>query len=357
MKKRVLCLIESLGSGGAERQLAGLAAMLKKDGNDVKVATYVSKDFYKPVLDEAGCEYEYIPNALSPHKRFLKLAKVIRQYQPDVVIAYSPATAEIACVLKRMSFKFNLIVSERSTTQYLSRSEKIKFFCYRWADWIVPNSQVQGEFIKNHYPRLAAKVRVITNFVDTDYFSPIDEERELSDVYRMICVGRDDPLKNILRFIDALKLLSDKNVKIHVDWYGKFENAYGQQCREKIDKLCLNDLITLKGETRSVRDEYRKHDVFCIPSIIEGFPNVLCEAMSCGLPALCSNVCDNPTILENNKGGLLFEPTDANDMAEKIEQFVRLDNMKKKEMGRHNREKALAMFSPSAFLSKYKEIL
>lgn len=354
---RVLCLIESLGSGGAERQLAGLAALLKKDGNDVKVVTYVPKEFYKPVIDEAGCEFEYIPDALKPHKRFFKLAKAIRQFQPNTVISYSPATAEIACVLKKLGMKFNLIVSERSTTQMLSRSEKFKFFCYRWADWIVPNSHAQGEFIKQHYPRLTSKIRVITNFVDTEYFSPEDDEKLPPEVCRMICVGRDDPLKNILRFIDALKLLSDKKVKLHVDWYGKFENAYGQQCREKIDNLCLNGYITLKGETTSVRDEYRKHDVFCIPSVIEGFPNVLCEAMSCGLPALCSNVCDNPDILDDKKGGLLFNPEDANDIAEKIEYFIGIDLMKRKEMGRYNRKKALAMFSSSAFLSKYKEII
>ena len=50
---KVLCLIENLGSGGAERQMVGLAALLKERGHDVTVLTYYPDDFYKHVLDEA----------------------------------------------------------------------------------------------------------------------------------------------------------------------------------------------------------------------------------------------------------------------------------------------------------------
>ena len=62
---KILCLIEALGSGGAERQMVGLASLLKKDGNDVAVMTYYPKDFYKYVLDEAGIEHIYVEKAQS----------------------------------------------------------------------------------------------------------------------------------------------------------------------------------------------------------------------------------------------------------------------------------------------------
>ena len=353
---RILCIIEALGSGGAERQLTGLAALLKEDGNQVRVLTYYPKDFYKPVLDKAGVEYQYLAKAQSRIKRLPKLAKAIKDYHPDTVITYSPSAGEISCVLKRIGFRFKLIVSERNTTQTNSRSERLKFFCYRWADWIVPNSQMQANFIIEHYPNLRPKVRVITNFVDTVYFSPHSAVVDSSKV-NMICVGRDNPQKNQLRFFEAIKVLVNRGINLHVDWYGSFETLYGQQCKDKIRELRLENVIILKGETKNVRDEYRVHSVFCLPSLYEGFPNVLCEAMSCGLPALCSNVCDNATIVDEHKGGLLFNPTDINDMVEKIEQFLNLDSMTKEEMGWYNREKAVTMFSSSAFLSKYKEII
>ena len=356
--KRILCLIESLGSGGAERQLTGLAMLLKGDGNEVKVVTYFPKTFYKHVLDEAGVDYELVAKAQSKLRRFPEIAKTIRRYHPDTVITFSPAAGEIACILKMLGMRYRLIVSERCTSHENSSRERIKFFCCRWANWIVPNSHMQESFILYNYPHLKPKTKVITNFVDTDYFSPSEEiSQDDSNRCNILCVGRDDPRKNILRFIDALKLLSVKQLKFHVDWYGKYENAYGVQCKNKIAELGLEEYITLKGETENVRDEYRCHDVFCLPSTSEGFPNVLCEAMSCGLPAVCGDVCDNPQILDDGKGGYLFNPTDVNDIEEKIERIVTLEKKKKKEMSSYNRKRAIVMFSASAFLKKYKELL
>lgn len=354
---KILCLIEALGSGGAERQLTGLAAMLKLDGYGVKVITYYPKDFYKYVLDDAGVDYEYLSKAQSKLRRIPEIVKAIKAYKPDAVIAYSPSVSEIACGLKAIGFSFKLIVSERNTSQINNRSEKTKFFCYRWADYVVPNSQMQANFISTYYPELNKKIRVITNFVDTDYFSPVDCKIYDSEICRIICVGRDNPQKNQFRFIDVIKILSAKGIGIHVDWYGRFESSYGQACKEKVTALGLDDFITFYGETKNVRDEYRKHDVFCLPSIYEGFPNVLCEAMSCGLPVLCSNVCDNPTIVTDGKNGILFNPENIVEMAEKIEHFVKMDTAKKREMGDEARNKAEKMFSKVEFLRKYKELL
>ena len=353
---KILCLIAALGSGGAERQLTGLAALLKKDGNDVKVVTYFPKDFYKYVLDDVGVEYEYISDAQSRYRRLPELAKAISRYKPNTVIAYSPAAAEVACVLKRLGMGFKLIVSERNTTQLNSRGERIKFFLYRWADYVVPNSHGQEQFISSYYPQLIGKMKLITNFVDTNHFRPA-EKRELHSLCKIICVGRDNPQKNQLRFIDAVKVLADKNVSFKVDWYGSFETDYGRQCKEKISELHLEKWIELKGETRDVRYEYWTHDVFCLPSIYEGFPNVLCEAMSCGLPVVCSNVCDNHLIVENGVNGLLFDPNNIEDMAEKVERMVFMSVEEKEQMSISNRGKSMRLFSEEAFLNKYKEIL
>lgn len=353
---RILCLIEALGSGGAERQLTGLAAMLKKDGNDVKVVTYFPKDFYKYVLDEAGVEYEYIAKAQSRIKRLPELAKAIKQYKPNAVIAYSPAAAEIACVLKRFGMGFKLIVSERNTSQLNSRGERIKFFLYRWADYVVPNSHGQGKFISSYYPRLIDKTKVVTNFVDTEYFSPAGDYTP-HGVCKIICIGRDNPQKNQLRFIDAVKFLAEKNVPFKVDWYGSFETEYGRRCAERIKEMHLEKWIELKGETKNVRDEYRTHDVFCLPSIYEGFPNVLCEAMSCGLPVVCSNVCDNPTIVKDGENGLLFDPTNVEDMADKLEMMIKMSEAEKKQISKRNTERSIKLFSADAFLSKYNKLI
>lgn len=352
---KILCLIEALGSGGAERQMVGLASLLKKDGYEVAVMTYYPKDFYKYMLEEAGVDFFYISEAQNKYKRIPILAKSIKQYNPDWLICYSPSAAIIACALKKIGFKFRLIVSERNSIRTNNWREKVKFFCYKWADYIVPNSYEQELFIAENYHKLLDKTTVITNFVDTEFFSPC-EEYSCHQPCSIICVGRDNPQKNQLRFLDALKLLVDKGAAFHVDWFGSFESIYGLQCKNKIKDLGLEDYITLKGETKNVRDEYRKHDVFCLPSIYEGFPNVLCEAMSCGLPVICGNVCDNPTIVQEGVNGLLFDPNITEDMAKSIEAMILMSVSEKKKISAANRKKSISMFSKDVFLAKYKRL-
>lgn len=352
---KILCIIEALGSGGAERQLVGLASLLKKDGHDVAVMTYYPKDFYKYILVEAGVEHIYLPEAQSKSKRLPELRKNIKKYDPDVVVCYSPSAAEVACMLKMLGMKFKLIVSERNSIRNNSWREKIKFFLYRRADFVVPNSHEQESFIVTHYPRLKSKTKVITNFVDTDFFFPV-EKQDSHHICHIVCVGRDNPQKNQLRFIDALKILADKNIPFKVDWYGSFESEYGRQCVKKIHELHLEKWIELKGETKNVRDAYQTHDVFCLPSIYEGFPNVLCEAMSCGLPVVCSDVCDNPLIVEDGVNGYLFNPKDPKDMAKKLEKMILLNEPEKKRISEQNREKSLLLFSKDTFLAKYEKL-
>lgn len=355
--ERIFCLIESLGSGGAERQLTGLAVMLKQQGYDVEVIYYIKKEFYLSKLQESGVKTCYLKEAEKPYARFFALWKSLLRGKPEVVISYSPASSMIAGLIKALGGRFRLVVSERNTTQILSKREKSKFRFYRWADVIVPNSYAQGTFICEHFPKFSTKTKVITNFVDTDYFCPDENERYPSSVCRMACVSRLAGQKNVLRFLDVVKQLKNDNVPIQIDWYGSTNTDYGQRCISKAHNLGLDDIISFKGETGDIRSVYRQYDVMCLPSYYEGFPNVVCEAMSCGTPILCSNVCDNGCIVTDGENGLLFDPKSVDDMTEKIKAFVAMSEEQRQAMSISNRQKALGLFSATAFIGKYKEII
>ena len=79
--------------------------------------------------------------------------------------------------------------------------------------------------------------------------------------------------------------------------------------------------------------------------------------MSCGLPVLCSDVCDNPKIIQDGENGLLFDPHSVEDIADTIIRFINLDIDTKKTMGEKSRQIALSLFSPNAFVEKYLNIL
>lgn len=75
---KILLFTDSLGAGGAQRQLVGLAVLLKQQGYKVKVCTYFDFDFYKQYLDENGVENEIIPNAGNTKNEYLQFAGILK---------------------------------------------------------------------------------------------------------------------------------------------------------------------------------------------------------------------------------------------------------------------------------------
>lgn len=356
--KRILCLIENIGPSGAERQITNLAVQLRKQGHEVEVVYYVKKEFYLPFLLENDVKGCYLQEAANPRKRFFALEKYIKSTQPDAVICYSAAPSMITCVLKLLGAKFTLIVSERNTTQQLGFGERMRFFLYRWADFIVPNSQTQGNFIAEHYPKLAPKIKVITNFVDTDLFVPSEHKVFDHEEINILCVGRLAAQKNIPRFIDAVDMLKNKGLRFRVDWYGQdFKNEYSQLCYDSLKKRGIEEIFSFHSQSAEIIQRYQESDIFCLPSLYEGFPNVLCEAMCCGLPVVCSRVSDVPQIMEDGVNGFIFDSLDVDDMVEKLEKMIKLSEEERRKMAIRSREIAVGKFSSDVFIHKYLELI
>lgn len=352
---RIACLIESLAPGGAERQLVGLASLLKNAQYDVSVITYFPNDFYKYILDESNVPYCCVKHAHNKFFRAFALWRHIKRQHPDTMIAYMPAACMMACFLKMLGLKYTLIVSERNTDQKYGLFEKIKFRLFKYADWVVPNSHMQESVIRLHAPWLMPKVKVITNFVDTNYFVP--NKRDDSEVCRIVCVGRVHPQKNVLKYLEVVKALKERGSNFRIDWFGRLDSDYANRCQEKLQELQLEDVFSFKGAVKEIREEYWKADVFCLPSIYEGFPNVVCEAMSCGLPILCSRVCDNPDIVTEGVNGFLFDPANIEDMVHTIEKFIALPKEQKMQMGVTSRQNSLKKFSEACFIEQYDNLL
>ncbi len=357
--KKILLFIDSLGAGGAQRQMVGLAVMLKQRGYDVMLSYYHPLYFYKPFLDVNGVHNELIPGAQNKRKRLLCVRRSIKAFRPDTVISYLDTPNIIICLLRATGLKFRLIVSERNTSQNLSCFEKLKFFFMRRADVIVPNSYSQEAFIIDNFSRLACKVKVITNFVDTEVFSPSMEQKiaKSDDKCRILVVGRVTRQKNVIRFLQAVKKLHDDGCHFRADWYGYKDEGFAAQCSDFVVNEHIEDIFQFHDPSQDIVAHYRESDIFCLPSLYEGFPNVLCEAMCCGLPVTCSRVCDNPSIIEDGKNGFLFNPLDVDDMVDKLKRLILLPANERQSMAARSRVLALEMFSEDVFIEKYESLL
>lgn len=355
--KRILLITEGLGSGGAERQICGLAVMLTKAGFPCRLITYVKNQFYEPYLRQHGVDYQFLPELWNKNTRVFKVAKYVRQYKPDVVISFLPSVNKTMCLAK-FFFNAKLVVSERNNNTCITRGDKIQFNLYRMADAIVPNSNSQGKFISNNFPFLSKKVHPIINFVDVNRFTPsVTPVR--NEKLRVVTVARYAHQKNVLTYLKAVRMVKDIGLNLHFDWYGD-KKCYAT-CYAEIDKeyqqLDIADYMTLHNPNQKIEEEYRKADIFCLPSLFEGYPNVVAEAMSCELPILCSNVYENPYIVEEGVNGFLFDPNNVEEIANAIKKMAELTPEERHDMGMRNRQLCLQRNTEEAFLKSYVELI
>lgn len=356
--KKILLFTDILGSGGAQRQLVSLAKLLKERGYDVYILDYWNSTFYNNFLESNGIKYKH-----SHTVGKLNIIKMVRnelkEFAPDVVISYMENPSIVACIARCLVYnRIKLIVSERNTNQINDLYTWFRMNLFRLADYVVPNSFSQKNFINENYTFLKNKTITITNVLDSIKFSPTATSKHINKKRKIVVVGRVVEQKNPLRFIDAISILKQAGLEFSVDWYGEpFPIEYFEECKKKVEEKDLNSLFTFHSATNDIVSVYRSADIFILPSIYEGFPNVLCEAMACGLPVACGNVCDNPNILRDDKCGFLFDPLNVDDMVSTIKKLLLKKDEELLEMGQSSRQYVLENFSTELFIQKYIDLI
>jgi glycosyltransferase involved in cell wall biosynthesis len=95
----------------------------------------------------------------------------------------------------------------------------------------------------------------------------------------------------------------------------------------------------------------------CLPSVREGFPNAVGEAMACGLPVLASNIGGIPELVDDPNTGFLFDPHDCDDIAASFDRFMNLTTDERLQMGRTARQYVEANLSTAVFADRYEAVL
>lgn len=354
---KVLLLNDSLAAGGAQRQFVGLAILLKRAGYDVVISTYHDLNFFGEDLKNNRVAFELIPGAADKKRRIYRVCKYLKGKRPDCVIAFQEAPSIIACIGKLLGLNYRLIVSERRTRNIDSFWTKIVYWLFQQADFVVPNSHSQEKWILSHQPKISLKVKTITNFVDLNKFSYVEKSKSL--VPRIIVAATVSEVKNVYRFLDAIYLLKKKNVSFHIDWYGlnPVATEYQQKCIKKHEELDLQDVFTFLPKSKSIEEEYRKADFFCLPSLSEGCSNAICEAISTGLPVVCSSVGDNPYLVKDKYNGYLFNPLCVEDIVEKIECILKVSSDVYNQYRINSRKHAEFLLGETQFVEAYKSII
>ena len=199
-------------------------------------------------------------------------------------------------------------------------------------------------------------MKTIINFVDLDVYNIKPHIR--NEVPVIMVAASIWPPKNTLGFLQAWKILNDRGVCYTVEWYGLVDVCadYSKLCMQYIADNKL-DNVQLLQKTQNIVDKYHKADYLCLPSFYEGTPNVICEAIACGKPVICSNVCDNGIYVKESYTGFLFDPFNPKDIAQKIENAISVSDVEFYLMSSNCRKISEEKFCKERFVTEYENII
>lgn len=357
---KILCVIDSLGSGGAQRQLVNLAFGFKKRGHNVSFLVYHSINFFKEFLDDNNIRVHEIiePNYL---RRLLKMRHFIRHGNFDSVLSFLQASNFI-CEIAGLPWRnWKLVVGERSANPDNLKSPKL--FVYRWfhflADHVVANSYENIKMVRKINPFLNRKrCHVIYNTVNLKDWKPDVNYIHLKNgKFKLVVAASHRFLKNLIGLIEAVNLLNyAEKEKLRIDWYGSdgFDQSKTDAIK-RIEKYNLTHIFNFFDPTPNIHLVVQQADAVGLFSYYEGLPNTVCEGMATGKPVIASNVSDVSLLIKNKK--LTFDPKSPKEIANALSFLLNSGKRELLKIGGENRKNALMMFGGKEIVNNYLILL
>lgn len=365
MTRRILHIIATLDRSGAEKQLALLAGALARDEFEVHVCALTRGGELAADLERAGIPLSVIGKAWKfDPAAYWRLRRHIARLRPDLVQtwmftanAYGRAAALSAGVSK-------IVASERCVDPWKTWHQlAIDRYLARRTGAIIVNSRgVQQFYTEQGLP--AAKLRVIYNGIGPAAASGVTREALLEELglppgARLIgAVGRLWPQKRIKDLIWATDLLHVIREDAHLLVIG---DGPQRQALERYARQChVDDRVHFLGIRHDVPRLMPHFDLLWLASGFEGLPNVIMEAMACGLPVVASDIWGNRELVVQGETGFLVEVGDRAAFARYANKI--LDDLPlAQRLGAAGRQRIAAEFTVEAMVEKhaalYRELL
>jgi len=285
------------------------------------------QDFYK--------EKNFYVHRISFHRKpiigtllfWLSSVKMIRKINPEIIHAQIIGNA-IPALLSKVFFKIPYVVHGRGSDVYgkwrgknllsniilnnadgvLAQTEHMKLameqMCHRFDIQIIPNG---------HDIEITRKDRITT-----------DKE------FVILFAGSLRPVKGVKYLISAIKILVEKKINVKLIILGDGEDRVSLE--NLVQKEGLTNYVTFVGYRphEEVMDFMRNSDIFVLPSLSEGFPNVLLEAMATGSCIITTNVTGVSEIITDGENGILVEPGNSEMLGENILRLYYNEDLRKK---------------------------
>ena len=316
MNKKIFLISPTLQQGGAERVISELANQFcKYDGVTIHlVLLAISDDFYsindKVIIHRLGFENKgKVQKKISEIKTLFQLRNLYRHHKPNSVLSFQERFNSFA-ILASIGTRIPVFVSDRSNPLKLLSpfNEKLRRFTYKYAAGIISQTSFAKEIIEKKIKN--KNIKVIPN--------PIKEITTYPEIKRekiILNVGRLVPEKGQKYLIEAFTKLDNKEWKLFL----LGEGPLLKELQSQVVNLGKSDQVEFKGAVTNVDEYLARASIFAFPSISEGFPNALIEAMGAGLPCVSFDCNAGPRdVIVDGENGFLIELNNTVELHDKL---------------------------------------
>jgi len=329
MQNRNICFIlDHLEDGGVQRVTVNFANYMASCGHTVTLLVLVREGkFKKAIADNVKVEFLNKPRVITV---IFDMLKFFKRNNFDAIISgkeYINILTFWTCLFAGKRKQFIPIIhtdlEAEFTTYNTFRNKVILFlarFTFKFVPLVVPVSQgvaasvtkmlnYQGTINVIYNPSIAEK--------NLSYQSNLVKDELYPNKFNLVACGRLVEQKKFALLIDAFNLLDNKD-KYHLTILG--EGIDRIKLEQQLKKLDLEEHISLKGSVNNVYDYYAYADLFVLSSFWEGFPTVVAESLSAGLPVVAfQDCCGVEEIIKSDDYGVLAQEMTAQSLAKAIE--------------------------------------
>jgi GalNAc-alpha-(1->4)-GalNAc-alpha-(1->3)-diNAcBac-PP-undecaprenol alpha-1,4-N-acetyl-D-galactosaminyltransferase len=330
-KPRLTLVMSHYNAGGAERVMSIMANYWAAKGWHIHLLTLTEADkppFYPlhPTIEWQGLNLSKplgnpFLGIIRMSGRLRRLRLAIQQTSPDAVISFNDET-NVVTLLALLGSGIPVIVGERNDPHCHKMNNPwrlLRPLVYRQAACLVTQTQHALEY----FPRpIRSRIRVIPNPV----IRPSEIEKHYGHANTksdkvVLAMGRLEPQKGFDLLIQAFSKIAAKHPDYTLEIWG--EGQERAKLESMIADMQLKGRVNLPGVTKTPYEKMRQARVFVLSSRYEGFPNVLCEAMACGMPVISFNCHSGPSeIIRDGIDGILASPEDIDALADAMDRLL-----------------------------------
>lgn len=366
-KIRVLHIIKSLGRGGAEMLLPETIAVHDRNLFEFHVIYFLPwKNQMVEAIQKTDSRVTCFPasNNIQILMQYRKVLAYVKQYQIDVIHAHLPWAGFLSRIIHRTNGIPVLYTEHNKQERYHFLTKLLNRISFNWQTaGVAVSEEVAISIKKNIHPEVP--VQTILNGINTHKFHLIDSAyHETRKAIRSHMGIPEDAIvigtMAVFRFQKRLELW----MEVFVSLKKRFPNLKGiivgdgplkEQILVRRKELDLEDAVFLPGLQTNPIDWLSTMDVYMMSSVFEGLPIALLEAMSCGLPVVCTNAGGTGEVIRDGIDGALTPVDEPMLLVDKIAALIN-DSSLRQRMGVASRMRVVESFSMERMVGELEEL-